>query len=577
MAVIENQENFDLFSMRYPQLAFLTNILASRKKPAQDYLLKSALRQIPYAQIIYLYGLGKGDCLHLFSDWLNQNTERSLVVIEDELAALAAFVESDRVIWLKNPRFHIRFLLEKESFEDFCNECAREFPVNRITFYHNKSSAKKKVFEKIKLWMLRKTTLQEALLSEKIHYYRLYKNLHENFKTWSSSFLANSFKGAFKNCPAVICGAGPSLEDHVDDLSLLRNKALIIAGGTAISALSNLGVEPHLNMAIDPNPKEYDCLKPASAFETPLLYGNRLNSDILQLFNGPRGYLQTMTGGAAEYWMENALGLPNEFLDHGNHEEALSITTTAISYAALLGCNPIYLCGVDLAFVSSKKYAKGAEEITMDLELCKQDMRASETLIAQKTPFGKQVFTQTKWIMEATWISAFARQHPEISFFSASKKGLGFESVHYQSLKQLKNFTERDFRGKISALIASNPFPASLKEIQKSLNILQKSLERCKTICEQILKELRQEKRAESVAFSLYKMQLEEEEAFKALLDQTEEALLTHYSTINRMPPEASPKEKNIYDAVISEKVWSKMLAMITDFLETFEKNALPR
>jgi len=75
----------------------------------------------------------------------------------------------------------------------------------------------------------------------------VYKNVLNNAIKLPKAFDIYALKDAFKDLPTIICGAGPSLNKNGARLNKLRDRALIFAGGRALSVLNDLGVEPPLN------------------------------------------------------------------------------------------------------------------------------------------------------------------------------------------------------------------------------------------------------------------------------------------------------------------------------------------
>src|SRR5690606_18170565 len=57
--------------------------------------------------------------------------------------------------------------------------------------------------------------------------------------------------GACTGTPAVVCGAGPSLDANLVDLRGIPDRALIVAADTALGLLVTGGVTPHLVVAAD--------------------------------------------------------------------------------------------------------------------------------------------------------------------------------------------------------------------------------------------------------------------------------------------------------------------------------------
>ena len=54
--------------------------------------------------------------------------------------------------------------------------------------------------------------------------------------------------------PAVVCGAGPSLNRNLDDLRPYRDRVVLIAVDTALRPILEAGFEPDLVVALDPSP-----------------------------------------------------------------------------------------------------------------------------------------------------------------------------------------------------------------------------------------------------------------------------------------------------------------------------------
>ena len=78
----------------------------------------------------------------------------------------------------------------------------------------------------------------EYLIQGRPYYSNFYKNLFELPKAKPASSLFSKFD----KVPAIICGAGPSLEKNLPLLGTLKDRAIIFAGGTAMNALNAQGM-----------------------------------------------------------------------------------------------------------------------------------------------------------------------------------------------------------------------------------------------------------------------------------------------------------------------------------------------
>ncbi|MCB1107533.1 MAG: motility associated factor glycosyltransferase family protein [Chlamydiia bacterium] len=516
----------DLFETRYPNLSFLL-----RFHEIGPISPKSEVVEIDYLEkldVVYVYGLGLGATYPSLKRWLSENQERDLVFIEENLGAVAAFLQSEYASEiLAHPQVHIRFNLNKKRLNAFLKECAESFPFENIGVFATPSNMGSR-FYRLRLKLHRYTTIQHALFLEN-HYYNLFfNNLHENFYRMETAFNGNGLKGSFQKTPAIICGAGPSLANDIETLRTLNHQALIIAGGSAITVLSHHGIEPHFGMAIDPNEEEVKRFKEASTFEVPLLYATRLHPDIFQTRNGPHGYLQTGTGGAAEKWLEKKLQLQLPPLQEGFTIEALSVTTTAIEFAATLGCDPIILLGVDLAFTGGKTYASGVASFTSKKK--EQEVRTGERLLRRKDIYGNPIQTLVKWVMESSAISTFAKCNPHIKVINATSGGMGFKDIPHAPLNDIKMPFSQDLYAKVHQLIQTHPLPVKKGKIKKHLKELKKSLLKAKQCIEMAHEELEKtkgtSKEPETGRLIFAQLELETLDAYTCFLKDPDQTFL---------------------------------------------------
>jgi len=425
------------FSLRYPDISLHLQWTSFEKKSgsgdmAEAFEWKShlALDQI---QALYVYGIGLGHYAEVLLDWLKEDASRQLIFLEDDLAALEAFshVPHAKEI-VDHPQIHLRFV--SKNWDMVLEQCAAEFSFDKIEVSVQKAYEKHARFKKIKLSLLRKTVLWNALTTETVLSHLLHENIIPNLRRIPECSYVNHWKDAFKGVPIIICGAGPSLKTIAEELRKARDRALIIACGSALSALSHLNIRPHLGIAIDPNERELHCLSGCSFRDLPLLFGSRLYPKVFELFNGPYGYIRSGTGGSLESYVEQELGLTEPYLGYDLGREALSVTTLALSLAQFWGCGPIIFAGVDMAYAREKHYADG---VPVKAQLETSEKRSSDQMIRRKGASGQMVTTLVKWVMEQETIDRYAKNHPETSFFNVSTGGLGFKQIPHKPLSEI--------------------------------------------------------------------------------------------------------------------------------------------
>jgi hypothetical protein len=159
--------------------------------------------------------------------------------------------------------------------------------------------------------------------------------------------------GAYPGVPAIVLGAGPSLDAAIAWLRTVNNRALIIAADTALRPLLAAGIAPHLVAGLDPgthNTRHFLSLPECA--DTWLLAESALDRDATAVFDH-----RTLWFRAAHHhpwpWF-NDLGL-----DAGQLEVWGSVLTAGFQAARLAGCDPIVMAGADLSYPGGQPYARG--------------------------------------------------------------------------------------------------------------------------------------------------------------------------------------------------------------------------
>ncbi len=254
-------------------------------------------------------------------------------------------------------------------------------------------------------------------------------------------------RGSFSHIPAIIVGAGPSLEKNGHLLQSFQDKALIFAGG---SALNRLQAEPHFAASIDKEAPTRE-FKRHPFSETPFCFQSRMNPDNFSLIHG------------------EAILFPDShfrFLNEGDgFDGGWTVGTFLVSLATLMGCDPIILVGMDYCYKGGRKYAGGEES-------------GLTNLVVAAASDGSKVWTQPDWLMAKQWMEAWAKRHPERRFFDATEGGLGF-ALPIQPIELSKVSIEKkmDLREIAHKAVMALPHASSM-----DWESWKKSLEKCRKI-----------------------------------------------------------------------------------------------
>lgn len=260
-------------------------------------------------------------------------------------------------------------------------------------------------------------------------------NIVRNLNLLPGSSDFSPFKGAFKNVPALICGAGPSLEKGLPYLPGLRERALVLAGGSALNALTQVSFFPHFSAALDPDPPAH-LFRSQGAVESPLFYQNRVAHRLLDGCHGPRIFVPDTISYPIESWFLDRLGI--EALPF---EAGWNVATFCLHIAVAMGCNPIIITGVDLSHPQGKAYATGVAMPQTSTQLTKSD-----------------------FLLAADWIEEFVAAHPTTTFINASTGGMPLRGLQQKTLQELDlPLLSCDVEGKIISLLSASSLPSREK------------------------------------------------------------------------------------------------------------------
>ena len=163
-----------------------------------------------------------------------------------------------------------------------------------------------------------------------------------------------------KGRTAILVAAGPSLRVAIERLKdpVVRERCVIIAVQTVLKPLLEAGIKPHFVTAIDYHEisrRFYEGLTPERVEGVTLVAEARSNAAILDAFPGdirlPRDdFLDLLLG----------IGPKNDMPDRGKLPAAATVAHLSYYLARYMGCDPVLLCGQDLAFTDGQYYGPNA-------------------------------------------------------------------------------------------------------------------------------------------------------------------------------------------------------------------------
>jgi hypothetical protein len=512
----KNKSTFSLTKLKELNLIFTEN-----GKHRTLYSPTGALEQtnewvkdIPLEKInaLYILGTGLGYEYEVLKPWLEEDEKRRLIFLEYDPEKLMCFLETKSAYeMLTHPQVRITYFkdLDDSVFNDLTWD---NFRVH-IDVYATRHYLKKhpELFESLKHKLHHDSAHKNRTFGEYLQgSTEIYKNIYKNLLEIPHSLNGQNLLGKFKDVPAIICGAGPSLKKNFKFLKKVKNKALIFAGGSALNALTAQGVVPNFGIGVDPNPEQFKRLEKTKTFEVPFFYKNRMHHNAFKMVSGPRLYMRGVGGYPVSEWVEEKLGISGEVIEGGHN-----VVNLAAELALNLGCNPIIFIGCDLAFTEHHVYSPGVEE--SDRKVDKNTPLSNEIKpITRKDINGRKVLTQWKWITESQWLSEFSQKHPEVKMINSTQGGIGIPGVPNIPLKEVladKLDSTHRLKQRLESEIEAAKLSIPKEKVVATLKELRDSLKRCKEHINVLLHQ------SDSPQAIIADVELVEEEGYKAVLD----------------------------------------------------------
>lgn len=436
---------------------------------------------------LLIYGVGLGYYYKALENWLRGDPKRRIVFAEDDPEVLKAFLSLDIAEkFLQDSQADLIFYNPEHLNVQEFDQIVKSFLfhsdfIGSLSSYHMN---KREDFEKFKMLFGFYIHSHEAVSAEYLKKgHEFLESFYTNVLHLDESCNGTAFLDQFKGVPAIICSAGPSLRKNVELLKTLKNKALIFAGGTAMNALNGFECVPHFGCGVDPYSFHFSRIISNIAFETPFFYRSRMNQEAALAVQGPKLYLPGAVGYPIAQYIDEQLGYSSLELDDGANVINLSLTI-----AKALGCNPLIIVGLDLAYTDGMSYAPGLKTHAI------YDVREQfitklpyEELILVNDIYGQPVYSLMKWMIESNWYSSFVRCNPENKVLNCTEGGIGFqggEAITLQEAAEKYLSKTYDMDGLITKALhsktAQNAPP--IEKITEILKQLEKSLVACKAL-----------------------------------------------------------------------------------------------
>lgn len=310
-------------------------------------------------QYDFLVVMGVGLGLHI-SELLDRLEIQNLLILETdhELLTLSCFFTDWEEIYKKqDPKNKKSLSLVAVKTDDFeveqgslWNELikrAPHFPYNTVFYNHGRHGKYGSIIKKIKHDQKMFMSLWGFYDDEAAQINNIIYNLSKKLQKKSKLI---PFDNQFKwDCPIIVCGSGPSLDERIIQLKNIRDKCILITAGTSLLPLINNGITPDFHVELE---SDYSVLHSLNTIKDknilksiPLITGIQSTPIITTMFKDVYFFVKdsSAVGGIIE-----------------NEEDTLKDATptcvnAAIALALKFKTEDLYLFGTDFGFYDQNK------------------------------------------------------------------------------------------------------------------------------------------------------------------------------------------------------------------------------
>jgi hypothetical protein len=238
----------------------------------------------------------------------------------------------------------------------------------------------------------------------------------------------NEYENVYPESSAVICCAGPSLDENIETIKKYQDHFVLISVDTAWRSLNKAGIKPDFSIAVDYS--EINLLK----FDG-IDCGNTITC-LLPTVN-PKTF-EIISGQKVIHFMPSNLYvmLSACFGDKGTLESGGTVAYSAYSLARYIGCTKIIFAGLDLAFVGNKHHA----ENTM---YHNHAYKETGRIMVESNDGGQVETAPNMWSFISLLENLFGREsEKDIIKINTSLHGAKIKNIFVKSFEQSINYND---------------------------------------------------------------------------------------------------------------------------------------
>ncbi len=301
----------------------------------------------------------------------------------------------------------------------------------------------------------------------------LQENTFRNLRHMAQAPDVGEMKDEFPDIPFVLVGAGPSLDESIDFLKSVQDKAIIVASNSPFRKLVNSGIRPHLVVTADPMPPTLAGFENVSLEGVPLTCPFSAYPEIVSKFSG-RIFSWCTYNPIVDLVKEHMGQRPGTLI-----MEQGTVSGCVLDLSKLFGCKKVLLVGQDMSVRDDGRY------YTDDSSYADTGSLYAKNDTGQRLPGNTQekvLVEQRLFVYLKTFEQFIAKKDPSVEYRNLARTGVRIKGVPYstydEALEWVGNSSNKKFVDRTRNLLEEQGDCPDLNKIFKSAkDYVQKLLE----------------------------------------------------------------------------------------------------
>ncbi len=435
---------------------------------------------------VIFYGVGMG---YHIKEALRRYPEIKFFLVEPDREILYRFLQENELKELpfKNlGGIEVDFHRMEQSLSEFCRKFNRKNVVCYLKGYSHFFKKKRQDFQEAYVLGFKKEkdvrfamrNLGEPIVASAINNTK--EILIRNNLFWQDM---EQFKGK----TAILVAAGPSLDEEIENLRIIKEKKMagIFAVGSAVNSLLAQDIFPDAVFSYDPTPENQRVLqqiKDRGITEIPLLFGTEIGYQSLEGYPGKAFSIFTDEVRVHNYFFKTQKELPKS-------QVGRTISVLAFDTLVNLGFHRIIFVGQNLGIKGEKTYSSGATYFA-EMPSAESDQYSVEA----KDVYGNLMRTASVYMLMKDDLEVVIRSAKDVEVYNSTKGGIQLKGAEFKELEELMKEMKEDsvflFQGdEIREDYDLKHLEDKIKEVAVERDLLERYIANYRSILREIEKE----------------------------------------------------------------------------------------